>query len=342
MKGTPHSFLKATPLIALVCWYGAECMQNIMNKSLMQNPKHFLGSLALASTNTLVAALLDLVAIKFYFFPTVPVFTGPTRLVNRARVTELFVVSIAMFLGKNLTMAAFQYIPLSLSNTIKMTQPVFTVALGYFWLGKLPSGRVLLTLPIILLGAALVVSTDLSFNFVGFFAIFLATCMATGQNLYFKNSVRLETYPGQGRMVARMVLVHMIIAATAFVLSFPPALIEETRRHQFSEQHQPVQIPFFQILVGSVMNWFGSVAAYVFLATVDTALTHNIAKIGQRLMLIIISIIIFHRSVTFWNTFGIVIALFGVFLYSLASKHKPKGGGGGGREVLPTQGAHRV
>jgi drug/metabolite transporter (DMT)-like permease len=59
-------------------------------------------------------------------------------------------------------------------------------------------------------------------------------------------------------------------------------------------------------------------------------------------MLIIISIIIFHRSVTFWNTFGIVIALFGVFLYSLASKHKHKGGGGGGREVLPTQGAHRV
>ena len=139
-----------------------------------------------------------------------------------------------------------------------------------------------------------------------------------------------------------MVLVHMIIAATAFVLSFPPALIEETRRHQFSEQHQQVQIPCFQILVGSVMNWFGSVAAYVFLATVDTALTHNIAKIGQRLMLIIISIIIFHRSVTFWNAFGIVIALFGVFLYSLASKHKHKGGGEGRGEVLPTQGAHRV
>ena len=173
--------LHTTPFIALFCWYGAECAQNIMNKSLMQNPKHFLGSLALASVNTLVAAILDLLAIKFYFFPSFSIFTGSNRLVNRTRVTELFAVSIAMFLGKNLTMAAFQYIPLSLSNTIKMTQPVFTVGLGYAWLGKLPSGRVLLTLPVILIGAALVVSTDLSFNFIGFFAIFLATCMATGR-----------------------------------------------------------------------------------------------------------------------------------------------------------------
>ncbi len=147
----------------------------------MQNPKHFLGSLGLASVNTLVAAILDLIAIKIYFFPNSSIFTGPSRLVNRTRVTELFAVSISMFLGKNLTMAAYQYIPLSLSNTIKMCQPVFTVALAYVWLGKLPKGRVLLTLPVILFGAALVVGTDLSFNFLGFFAIFLATCIATGR-----------------------------------------------------------------------------------------------------------------------------------------------------------------
>ena len=30
-------------------------------------------------------------------------------------------------------MAAFKYIPLSLSNTIKMTQAAFTVVLGYLW-----------------------------------------------------------------------------------------------------------------------------------------------------------------------------------------------------------------
>ena len=173
--------LASVTVLALICWYGAECAQNIMNKSLMQNPKHFLGSLALASINTLVAAVLDLFAIKFYFFPNFAIFTGPKRLVNRTRVSELFVVSIAMFLGKNLTMAAFQYIPLSLSNTIKMTQPVFTVMLGYVWLGKLPSGRVLVTLPIILFGAGLVVSTDLSFNFIGCFAIFLVTCLSTGR-----------------------------------------------------------------------------------------------------------------------------------------------------------------
>lgn len=117
------------------------------------------------------------------------------------------------------------------------------------------------------------------------------------ENLYFKNSVNLEKYPGKGRMVARMVLIHMIIAATAFILSFPPALVEETRRHHLKENDDLkfVSIPYFQILIGSIFNWFGSVAAYIFLASVDTALTHNIAKIVQRLLLIIVSILIFHN-----------------------------------------------
>ena len=168
---------RTTAVTALVVWFTAEILQNVMNKILMSNPKHFLGSLALASVNTLAAAILDFVAIKFYFFRGKSVFTGPSRLVNRTRATELFVVSISMFLGKNMTMAAYEYIPLSLSNVIKMTQPVFVVTLGYLWLGRLPSGRVLLTLPIILFGALLVVGTDVSFNFIGFFAIFLANCL---------------------------------------------------------------------------------------------------------------------------------------------------------------------
>ena len=138
----------------------------------------------------------------------------------------------------------------------------------------------------------------------------------------------LNKYPGKGRMVARMVLIHMIIAATAFALSFPPALVEETRRHS-SIEFKDVTIPYIQILVGAVMNWFGSVAAYVFLASVDTALTHNIAKVVQRLLLIVISIFIFHTDVTVWNGLGIVISLFGVFLYTLAAKHGKHGGGSG-------------
>lgn len=174
---------RTTAAAALIVWFTAEILQNVMNKILMSNPKHFLGSLALASINTLAAAILDFVAIKFYFFRGKSVFTGPSRLVNRTRASELFVVSISMFLGKNLTMAAYEYIPLSLSNVIKMTQPVFVVTLGYLWLDRLPTGRVLLTLPVILLGALLVVGTDVSFNFIGFFAIFLANCLGAMREL---------------------------------------------------------------------------------------------------------------------------------------------------------------
>jgi drug/metabolite transporter (DMT)-like permease len=161
----------------------------------------------------------------------------------------------------------------------------------------------------------------------------------SAENLYFKNSVDLDKYPGSGRMVARMVLIHMIIAGTAFVLSFPPALVEEMRRHHDSA----MDIPFLQILIGSVMNWLGSVAAYVFLASVDTALTYNIAKIAQRMMLIVLSVVIFHNPITLTNGAGIVVALFGVFLYTVAAKSGGHGKKSGtDAKIFIDGGAHRV
>tara|TARA_B100000780_G_scaffold275015_1_gene240911 strand:+ start:654 stop:1085 length:432 start_codon:yes stop_codon:yes gene_type:complete len=124
-------------------------------------------------------------------------------------------------------------------------------------------------------------------NRLSSFPFFFFCYLTFAENLYFKNSVDLDKYPGEGRMVARMVLIHMIIAGTAFSLSFPPALVEETRRHQNGATHAGFgDVPYLQIFIGSVMNWLGSVAAYVFLASVDTALTYNIAKIAQRMLLI--------------------------------------------------------
>ena len=155
-----------TALVALCVWYAAECAQNLMNKLLMQNPKHLLGSLELAEVNTLCSAVLDFAAIKLYFYPRRAAFLLTTLdvrvrrraqppLVTWARARELLPVALAMFVSKSLTMAAFKYIPLSLSNTIKMTQAAFTVVLGYLWLGKLPSVWTLLTLVPLLCGAAL-------------------------------------------------------------------------------------------------------------------------------------------------------------------------------------------
>jgi drug/metabolite transporter (DMT)-like permease len=250
-----------TALVALCVWYAAECAQNLMNKLLMQNPKHLLGSLELAEVNTLCSAVLDFAAIKLYFYPRRAAFLLTTLdvrvrrraqppLVTWARARELLPVALAMFVSKSLTMAAFKYIPLSLSNTIKMTQAAFTVVLGYLWLGKLPSVWTLLTLVPLLCGAALTVGTDLSFNTIGLLAIFGATCCATFQNLYFKNRVDLTSYPmygdnsvrdkrdaskntstgKQSALVGRMVLVHMIIASAAFVLGFLPATMQEINR----------------------------------------------------------------------------------------------------------------
>ena len=325
-----------------------------------------LGSLGLASVNTLVSAICDYLVIRFIFFPSKNLFSWTTGvsmkragdlaladisrevLVTRSRVMELLPVGVAMMLGKSLTMAAFEYIPLSLSNTIKMTQAAFTVMLGYIWLGKLPSQRVLLSLIPLLFGATLTAGSDLSFNFFGFVAIFFATCCSTFQNLYFKNRVQVAKYPLAGgsmqdnilpesrkpskhQVIGRMVLIHMIIAFSAFALSLPPAFYLEVVRSPTASrgaaQGAGVQkkvdgsfvLASMQIFAGSLMTWIGSVSAYIFLASVNTALTHNIAKLVQRMLRIVISVIIFHNPISLTNAVGMMMALGGVALYSVAS-----------------------
>ena len=61
-----------------------------------------------------------------------------------------------------------------------------------------------------------------------------------------------------------MVLIHMVVAATAFLMSFPPALIQELSKHSGAAPGTHAAIPLFQITIGSVTNWLGSVAGYVF------------------------------------------------------------------------------
>ena len=82
---------------------------------------------------------------------------------------------------------------------------------------------------------------------------------------------------------------------------------------------------FFSTFFG---NRLGSVAGYVFLASVDTALTYNVAKISQRMLLIVVSVLLFHTPISMTSGFGIIMAMLGVFLYTVAKKH------GGGKKKM--------
>ena len=67
-----------------------------------------------------------------------------------------------------------------------------------------------------------------------------------------------------------------------------------------------------------------SVGAYIFLASVGTALTHNIAKLVQRMLLIIISVVVFHNPISYLSAAGMAMSLFGVFCYSVVAQRQKK------------------
>ena len=81
---------------------------------------------------------------------------------------------------------------------------------------------------------------------------------------------------------------------------------------------------YAQILIGSVMTWLVSVGAYIFLASVSTALTHNIAKLVQRMLLIVLSVVLFHNPISMMSAAGMAMSLFGVFCYSIVAQREKR------------------
>ena len=104
---------------------------------------------------------------------------------------------------------------------------------------------------------------------------------------------------------------HFLCAATAAILIFPFALIEHLRSMEGGWSTIPVGL----IFLSSSMQWLSSLSAYVVLAMIEP-LSHNIAKITQRLCVIISSVIVFGNPIAASNALGILIAFCGVALYS--------------------------
>ena len=152
----------------------------------------------------------------------------------------------------------------------------------------------------------------------GFIAAIIATCCGSFQRIYIKLNI-LPATPETDlwSSLRTTVLGHFELAICATIGIFPLAFVEEILYGNI------LYIPLTKIIFGATLQWVASLCAWQGLAVLEP-LSQNIAKIVQRICSIIVTIYLFDKKVSALNRNGMILAFFGVALYSYVQQKKKK------------------
>lgn len=307
-----------------------------MNKLVISSAEHSkdnVGIIGLSCINTAVATLCN-IGFLVYLTGSFSVFKS----IKKNQIVRLLPVAAILILSKTLTYYAYRYIPLSLSQTVKGLLPVFSALLGFVWLGTVPSARVRMALFVTFLGVFIASGTDLSFNAVGFIAVVTSTFFASFQSVWLKEKVfgsdEHSDLTLREEPIVHTTVAHMLTALEATIFGVLVLVLELLKRVRLQNEDDDALAYYFamppaKILFVSVLKWVGSISSYIFLSCTSNYLSHSIAKIGQRLLLIVFSVAIFRNPISLFSGIGSGISILGICMYAnavaISKKDKNRG-----------------
>lgn len=135
---------------------------------------------------------------------------------------DMLLVGMMRFATVILGLVSLKYVAVSFTETVKSSAPFFTVIFARLILGERTSWTVTLSLVPVVGGLALCSATELSFNYIGFFAAVLNNCIDCVQNVFSKkllsthyNYVNLQFYTSAAALVIQLPVMLYNHAASA-------------------------------------------------------------------------------------------------------------------------------
>jgi len=233
-----------------------------------------------------------------------PLSTQPTR----NFVLDMAIVGIMRVVTVVLGLVSLKYVAVSFTETVKSSAPFFTVIFARIILNERTSVMVNLSLLPVVGGLALCSATELSFNFIGFFAAVFNNCIDCVQNVFSKkllsthyNYVNLQFYTSAAALVVQLPL--MLYNSYYSELDFSPTLM-------------------LALLVNGLFFHMQSILAYAVMGLISPV-TQSVANTLKRALLIWLSVLYFGNPVTMMSALGTVICIGGVFAYNHARRNYP-------------------
>ncbi|KAI9988112.1 hypothetical protein PInf_024373 [Phytophthora infestans] len=180
-----------------------------------------------------------------------------------------------------LGLTALKYIAVSFTQTIKSSAPFFTVVLTYFLLGQRTGWRVNFSLIPIVLGLIFCSLSDSSFHVIGFIAALMSNCVDCIQNVLTKRLLNRSYSTTQLQLYTSIIAVAMQLTFIAY-------------------------------------NWMATPPDQ--LLNLVSPVTHSVANCVKRALIIVLSIYRYGEDVTPLNWCGMVLVIFGVYVFNAASR----------------------
>eukprot|EP01036_Dinobryon_divergens_P022589 gene22589-30854_t len=255
----------------------------------------------------------------------------PAFLINRSaiNVQAISLVAFSHTLGNVATMYSLSAGSVSFTHVVKSAEPIFTALLSLLIDRVTLSVEVYLSLIPIVVGVALASIKEASFSFFGFLTAMIS-------NLFYQLRIVLSkkqmTEPVSSSSVSRISgpnLFRMVTLASFFML-LPVALLCEgitlarVIRQLCDSSGANNSLLLTHLLVSGVSYYMYNEVAFWILDLVHP-ITHAVGNTIKRVVLIVISLLVFGNPVTIIGAIGSSIAIMGSFLYVLAyERHSRK------------------
>mmetsp|Transcript_11855 Transcript_11855/g.21644 ORF Transcript_11855/g.21644 Transcript_11855/m.21644 type:complete len:436 (+) Transcript_11855:102-1409(+) len=309
------SAVKLPVYVAL--WYFFNVQYNIQNKLLL---KAFDASMAVSWIQ--MAAGIPIAGLMWL--------TGILKRpkVSTADLAKLAPVGAAFAGGQVATVASLGAVAVSFTHVVKALEPAVNAIASAFVLGQVFHPLVYASLLPVFAGVALASASELSFTLFGF-----ATAMAS--NFFFVTRNVLATkFGGVGEMgddattrktnqlavltaVASVVLLPLALFAPGGLLSIPAAWSKALKAGVTSNK-------IIYLLASSGFHFFMYQMSSFWVLSCVPPITHSVLNTLKRVVIIVMSIIVFRTPVTAQGLAGTATAIGGVLLYSLTKAHFSK------------------
>ncbi|KAH9493125.1 pyruvyl transferase Pvg1 [Bulinus truncatus] len=249
------------------------------------------------------------------------------------RSTTTGILVLGHVLATLATNYSMTYIEAASTLAIKLTEPV-TMVLAHHVVFKTPvSMETIVSVPLIILGAILFTMKSIldTKETTGIFLAFLSNIILTARNVTIKKLQGDNIFPVELRSISRiigLVLGEAAIIMIVFLLgNFLPA-------------------NFYFLLGAMFLSGIGHVT-YSYISTnivlkVINIVSHSIANIFKRLLVVLLLYAVGKRSATTWNILGLTIAIGGLYVYMLGKIKTNSQNQNGQTSYLTSKTFHRV
>lgn len=300
----------AMTLTVIICWYASNTGLLILNKWLLgsygfKRPVfltlcHMVACSAMGSLSTAVG----LVAPQ------------PMRSIEQFR--KIAALATVFCLSVVLGNVGLRFIPLSFSQAIGATTPVFTAVLAVVMMRKYEAPIVYFALLPVVVGIVIATGAEPSFNMVGFTAVIIATAMRA-----LKSVLQGILLSDASEKMDSMNLLRCMAPIACLCLLPAVAILEPTVIREAIDKAATTPNFVALLLFNSFLAYFTNLTNFL-VTRYTSALTLQVLGNAKGVFTTVLSIAIFQNPYTAASATGYLITVAGVGCYAAAKRHHIK------------------